>query len=340
MDNPETNPSYYRDESVESALAATKETIIHSAQIDPNRQLIEPIITPRFAPSCTSACLHKLGALAKDHALPIQTHISENPDEIKLVGRLFPDYDSYTHVYASHSLLTPRTVLGHAIYLSQDEKKMLKRYGAGVSHCPVSNSYLSSGLCPVRSLLDLGINVGLGTDVSGGWSPSILVAAREALGVSRVLASVEATELRREIDEVERLREENEGMEGAEHEGRKEREKEIERLKLSVEEVLHLATVGGAKCLGLEKKVGIFEVGWEFDAQMVVCGDFSSDDNSSSEELQDSAAKKHPPNDNPIELWGKETIREKLAKWVFCGDDRNVENVWVKGRKVHERGRH
>lgn len=328
MDNPDINPAFYRDESASAALSATKATIAHSAQIDPQRELVEPIITPRFAPSCTSSCLHQLGALAQEHALPIQTHIAENPDEVALVKTLFPDYASYTDVYAAHSLLTPRTVLGHAIHLSRAEKEMVKSRGAGVSHCPVSNSYLSSGLCPVRSLLDMGINVGLGTDVSGGWSPSVLTAAREALGVSRVLASVEAGKLRdrRDLETVE------EGVEGA-----RTGEEGIERLKLSVEEVLYMATVGGAKCLGLEQKVGVFEVGYEFDAQMIECGDFSVEGDGAKVYEGDFIGSGRAGRDHPVELWGKESVREKLAKWVYCGDDRNVKKVWVKGRKVHER---
>ena len=305
------NESYYKDESSTTALAATRETITHTLTIDPQRELVESIITPRFAPSCTAECLTGLGELAKEHDLPIQTHIAENRQEIALVKDLFPACASYTDVYASHNLLTPRTVLGHAIHLSAHEQATVKQHEAGVAHCPVSNSYLSSGLCPVRKLLDMGIKVGLGTDVSGGWSPSVLVAAREALGVSRILASVEDSkaEAGNEKDDVE------------------ENKVNIEKLKLSVEEVLYLATMGGARCLGLEAKVGTFEVGKEFAAQLISCANWSP--NTGAEENE---------KDNPVELWGPESSwPEKLAKWVFCGDDRNVRKVWVKGREVHDR---
>ena len=325
-------------------MSATEATIAHCASIDPKRGLVEPIITPRFAPSCTSALLHELGALAKKHDLPIQTHIAENPNEVKLIEDLFPDCDSYTDVYVKHGLLTSRTVLGHAIWLSEEEKRIVKEHGAAVSHCPVSNSYISSGLCPVRSYLDLGVKVGLGTDVSGGWSGSVLVAAREALGVSRVLASVEGnkeqnTEKPKEEVEKEMKLEKSEDQED-----------EANRLKLSVEEALYLATVGGAKCLNLEAKIGTFEVGKEFDAQMVVCGDFSLGDDEAEDEVGVASHQgghhedKNPGKgrydvreDNPVELWGEDSWHERMAKWVFCGDDRNVEAVWVRGRKVHER---
>lgn len=329
------NVDYYKDEDAAAAIEKTRETIRHSQHIDPKRELIEPIITPRFAPSCTTASLRGLGALAKEGDLPIQTHIAENHDEIALVRKLFPDCRNYTDVYASHGLLTHRTVLGHAIHLNHEERDMVKAAGAGISHCPISNSYLSSGLCPVRELLDMRITVGLGTDVSGGWSPSVLVAAREALGVSRILASVRKEAM-------------GNGSESNEEE-KKRRAKEIEHLKLSVEEVLYLATVSGAKCLGLEAKIGTFEVGKEFDAQMIVCGDFKDETTGEgdegvekgqggADEGEGGASKDKPPErDNPVELWGKESWSEKMAKWVFCGDDRNVRGVWVRGRKVHER---
>ena len=359
MDHKTFNPSYYRDESVEAAISATEETIAHCASIDPKRGLVEPIITPRFAPSCTSASLHRLGALAKKYELPIQTHIAENPNEVKLIEQMFPDCKSYTDVYVKHNLLTSRTVLGHAIWLNEEEKQTVKDHRASISHCPVSNSYLSSGLCPVRSYLDLGVKVGLGTDVSGGWSGSVLVAAREALGVSRVLASVEENKAQDTKKVAEKSNEEvAQEMGLLDTTAEKSKSDDTNRLKLSVEEALHLATVGGAKCLNLEDRIGTFEVGKEFDAQMVVCGDFSLGGEEGEDELvpaeshgegHQSLGKRHHEDkntrqrthhvgdDNPVELWGQETWHERMAKWVFCGDDRNVEAVWVRGRKVHER---
>ena len=336
------NPDFYKDENPRAALEATRETIAHSQAIDPKRELVEPIITPRFAPSCSSAALHGLGALAKEEDLPIQTHISENRDEIALVRELFPNCRHYADVYASHGLLTDRTVLAHAIHLSREEREVIKQHGAGVSHCPVSNSYLSSGLCPVRELLDMGINVGLGTDVSGGWSPSILTAAREALGVSRVLASVKLAEalqpVKKEMVVGYNVMGEVKDMVDIEldEEEKEKKTQAVERLKLSVEEVLYLATMGGARCLGLEHKIGTFEVGKEWDAQMIICGNFSMDGDGRGEGPSGNGKEEE---DEPVELWGKESWSERLAKWVFCGDDRNVRGVWVRGRKVHERHR-
>ena len=288
------HPEYYKDISAESAIVDTRATISHIKSIDPDYSLIAPILTPRFAPSCTPAALASLGSLHKETLLPIQTHISENEAEISLVKSLFPDHESYAAVYDAYGLLTPKTVLAHAVHLSSEEVKLIKSRGSKISHCPISNTCLSSGLCPVRSILDAGIDVGLGTDVSGGWSPSVLVAAREASSVSRQRAALVT-----------------------------DKDEEKEKIKLSVAECLHLATRGGAKCLGLEKKVGGFEVGMLWDAQYIDLGALVGNDD-------ETDLRRH----GGVDLWGEEGWEEKIAKWVFCGDDRNTKAVWVGGRLV------
>ena len=258
--------------------------------------------------------------------------------EIALVKSLFPNHDSYTHVYDSASLLTPRTVLAHGVHLTPPERVLIKARGSSVSHCPVSNSALSSGLCRVRTLLDDEIEVGLGTDVSGGYSPSVLAACREAGVTGRVLAGVGW-----ECEDTE---------EGA---GKKmPTQHERDRSKLSPEECLYLATRGGARCLGLGDKIGAFEVGMEFDAQEVgvevvqgesglpllasaIKGGESGDtlvDKESGQVIEGDEDEKHWSN---VQLWTNESWSDRMAKWVFGGDDRNTERVYVRGREVWAR---
>lgn len=289
------SPDYYRDESPGASIAATLETIEHIKSIDPSYTLVSPIITPRFAPSCTSELLHGLGKLQKETGLPIQTHISENPKEIQLVAELFPEAKHYTDVYDSHGLLGPKTILAHAVHMSEEERDMVKAREAKISHCPASNSAITSGAARVRWLLDAGIDVGLGTDVSGGYSPSILEAVRQALLVSRHVAMAEKDD------------------------------EETERVKLSVEEVLYLATLGGAKVVGLQDKVGAFEVGLEWDAQLVSMDVVSENGGFTGKD------------EGPVDIFGWESWENKIAKWVFNGDDRNTLAVWVRGRLAHER---
>lgn len=104
------SPEYYRDESPEFAIKETKAVISHIDSFDPEHKLITPILTPRFAPSCSRPLLTSLGDLASETQLPIQSHISENPSEVALVHSMFPEHATYVDVYAAYNLLTPRTV--------------------------------------------------------------------------------------------------------------------------------------------------------------------------------------------------------------------------------------
>jgi len=283
------SPEGYRDESPASAYEASKACIEHIRKIDPHYDLITPVITPRFAPSCTREVLAELGRLHHESGCPAQTHVSENLAECAMVAELFPESNSYTHVYDQASLLTSRMILAHAVHLTEAEKRLIKARDTKLSHCPASNTSLTSGRAKVRKLLDEGITVGLGTDVSGGYTSSILAEAREAIMVSRHVAMDDGDEA-----------------------------------KLTLAEVLYLATRGGAKCVGMEDRIGGFEVGKEWDAQMVMLdpvGDTIGLD----------------PKAGVVDFFGGETWSDKLEKWVFCGDDRNTHAVWVKGRLVHSR---
>ncbi|EXJ84898.1 hypothetical protein A1O3_05573 [Capronia epimyces CBS 606.96] len=289
MDRPETCPEYYRDESTEQTIAHTKASIEHCRSLDVSGELLAPIITPRFAPSCLPETLSQLGALAKAEDLRVQTHISENLSEISLVKQLFPDQTTYTDVYDHHELLTPRTILAHAVHLSQDEMRLIKQRKTKISHCPASNSALGSGFCPVRVMLDEGLEVGLGTDVSGGYSTSILDAVRNACMVSRHVGYVNGGD---------------------------------SRYNLGVAEGLWLATVGGAKVVGMQGRLGGFEEGMLWDVQEIVLDEV--DPNGERGETE-------------VDIFGWETWEDRVEKWVWNGDDRNVRRVWVGGRLVHER---
>ena len=291
MDDPSTCPDYYRDESTEQTLKHTHASMAFCHQLDPTGDLIAPIITPRFAPSCLPPTLTALGRLAKEQDIRVQTHIAENVNELKLVKSMFPDQNSYAEVYDTHSLLTPRTILAHAVHLSAEEMKLIKSRQSKISHCPASNSALGSGFCQVRTLLDEGIDVGLGTDVSGGYSPSILETVRQACLVSRHVGFVNGGD---------------------------------SRYNIGVAEGLWLATVGGAKVVGMDGKLGDFEEGMLWDAQEIELGSINADGEVGGGE-------------GVVDIFGWESWEDRVAKWVWNGDDRNVRRVWVGGRLVHER---
>ena len=135
-------------------------------------------VTPRFAVSCTAEMLAASAALAARTGAWWQTHVSEDPGEIAEVGRLFPDALDYVDVYDRAGGLGERTILAHAVHLSDRELGRLVETGTRVAHCPASNLFLASGVMPLGRFLEAGLRVGLGTDVAGGPDPSIFSVMR------------------------------------------------------------------------------------------------------------------------------------------------------------------
>lgn len=196
---------------------------------------VQAILTPRFVPSCTPELLQKLGDLAEQEKLFVQSHISENRDEVQWVTKdLHPDMQHYSGVYDHFGLLTNRCVMGHGVYLSKEELELFAERGAGISHCPISNFALRSGIFNVRRAKSLGVKVGLGSDVSGGYSPSMIEVMRQAVIASTSIYF-----------------------------------QEPEHAPLTYKEVFYLATLGNAELLGMDDRVGSFAPGKSFDALVV-----------------------------------------------------------------------
>ncbi|MGG7565949.1 guanine deaminase [Rhodovulum sp. DZ06] len=148
---------------------------------------LQVAITPRFAPTSSDAQLAAAGALAAEFPdCPVQTHLSEQPDEIAWVRELYPDDPDYLGVYERHGLTGPRAVMGHAIHLTPREHAHLAATKTPVAHCPTSNTFIGSGLCDVAGLKAAGIPVGLATDTGGGSSFSMLVTMRAAYEISQL----------------------------------------------------------------------------------------------------------------------------------------------------------
>lgn len=144
-------------------------------------------LTPRFAPTSTPAQLEACGALARLHPdVFIQSHVSENTDEVKWVADLFPGHRSYLGVYEHYGLLRRRAVYGHCIHLDDDDRARMAETGAVASHCPTSNLFLGSGLFDFEKAKQAGMPVALGTDVGGGTSFSMLQTMNEAHKVARM----------------------------------------------------------------------------------------------------------------------------------------------------------
>lgn len=132
-------------------------------------------ITPRFSPTSTPDQLSALGALWGEHpGVLMQTHLSEQVDEIAWVQELFPDSRDYLDTYEAHGLLREGGLYGHAIHLTERERMRLREMDAGLVHCPTSNTFIGSGLFDMAGLMAEGQRVGLATDTGGGSSFSML----------------------------------------------------------------------------------------------------------------------------------------------------------------------
>ena len=153
------------------------------------------VVSPRFALSCDETTLAALGDLARRRGLAVQTHLSETGDEVAAVGRAFPSARDYLDVYARAGLVGPRTLLGHAIHVSDDELARIAAADAAIVHCPTSNLALGSGRMEIERVRAHGVRWLLGTDVGAGPDLSMLDPIAAALSVHDGFAEVTAVEL-------------------------------------------------------------------------------------------------------------------------------------------------
>lgn len=132
-------------------------------------ELVKPIITPRFVPTCTPELMTGLSKLANTYEVPVQSHLSENQDEIKWVAQLHPEAQNYLDVYRRLGLLRPgKTIMAHCVWSDDKERAMLAEEGVIAAHAPTSNNNLGSGLASISRLRHDGVNVGLCSDIAGG----------------------------------------------------------------------------------------------------------------------------------------------------------------------------
>ena len=188
-------------------------------------------VTPRFAVSCSADMLRESAALARATGTWWQTHVSEDPFEIAEVQRLFSDARDYVDVYDTAGGLGARSVLAHAVHLSDRELDRLVETGTRVAHCPASNLFIGAGIMPLARYLQAGLQVGLGSDVSGGPDASIFSVMRVGAYAQMARRSLAGDE-RAVLDPLDWLR---------------------------------MGTIEGAKVLGLESAIGSLEPGKEAD---------------------------------------------------------------------------
>jgi len=186
-------------------------------------------VTPRFAPTSSPEQLELAGALYKSSdSLFVQSHVSENLDEVSWVNELFPDADSYLDVYSKFGLLGPRALYGHGIHFSDSEIALAVETGAAIVHCPNSNLFMGSGLFQFERLKNSEVSLAFGTDIAGGTSLSPFATMKSAYEIAQ-----------------------------------------LQGYSISPEEAFYTATLGGAKAMQLDDRIGRIEIGYEADLVVI-----------------------------------------------------------------------
>lgn len=226
--NMDRNSPDFLSEDTDRSLSETEELIIRSQSLNN----VKYIITPRFVPSTTPEMMSGLASLAEKYDLPVQSHLSENHNEINWVKELHPAIDTYTEVYEKFGLLrNNKTIMAHSIHLTDHEKDILTDKGVFLAHCAMSNVNLSSGIMRLRNNLDRGLNCVIASDVAGGHTPAMNRHIAFTIEVSKINAMYNPGEK-----------------------------------PLSIPEALYLATRQSGSFFG---KVGSFEPGFDFDALVI-----------------------------------------------------------------------
>jgi guanine deaminase len=229
-------------------------------------------VTPRFAPTSTPRQLEMAERLLQEFPdVHFQTHLSENEKECEWVKELFPERENYLDVYDHYNLLGKRSVFAHGIHLQEQEWQRLAETDSALSFCPRSNLFIGSGLFQLHKARQHNIKIGLGTDVGGGDSFSILQTINEAYKTQQLQGN-----------------------------------------SLSAFESLYLATLGGAKALDLDDKIGNFEIGKEADFVVL--------DYQATELIK-------------FKIGHCNSLEERLFSLMMLGDDRTIKSTYIMGVK-------
>jgi guanine deaminase len=237
-------------------------------------------VTPRFAPTSTEAQLDMAGSLHQAFdGLYTQTHLCENSKEVAWVAELFPERSSYLDVYAHSGLVRQRSVFGHAVHIHEHDFQTCHQTGAALAHCPTSNLFLGSGLFKLYDAVDASRPVRVGLGTDVGAGTSLSQ-------LQTLNEAYKVTALR----------------------GR----------KLSAVQAFYLATLGGARALYLDDRLGKLEPGYDAD----IC-------------ILDLKA-------TPLIAYRNQycrNIEELLFVLMTMGDDRAVRATYVAGECVYDRER-
>ena len=233
-------------------------------------------VTPRFAPTSSEQQLRVAQQLLNEFPdLYLQSHVAENRGEVAWVKKLFPWSRSYLDVYDHFGLLGERSIYAHCIYLDDRDRERLAASGTAAAFCPTSNLFLGSGLYDMQAALDHAVRLGMGSDVGGGTSFSLLKTAHEGYKVCQ-----------------------------------------LKGYNLSPLQSFYLLTLGGARALRVEDKIGNFETGKEADFVVL--------------DLNATALMQR-------RMQHAESIEDQLFALMILGDDRNIVATHIVGECRYQR---
>ncbi|GAB5371068.1 hypothetical protein AAMO2058_001547500 [Amorphochlora amoebiformis] len=279
-------------QQTEAALNDAEDLIVYlKSKLQQTQKRLMPVLTPRYVPTCSVELLKGLGHLAEKYDVHVQSHISESLDVLEEVDREHGVRDTY--LFDDAKLLRPGSIFAHGVHLQEDELCLMAERGSSIAHCPLSNFFFAHGHLDVRRAFEAGVGVGLGSDVAGGYSISMLNAMRSAVLAHKAILIENKTR-------PDQLPQDN---------------------QVTHETGFYMATLGGAAALGLQDKIGSFEVGKRFDAVLV--------------DLET------PGNIDPMPTGlgkgrgGDASDAEDFERFINLADGRNIAKVWVDGHLVH-----
>lgn len=262
----QNSPEYYI-ENTEQSISDT-ERFIKQHQRSGN---VKAAIVPRFTITCSEKLLASLGSLSEKYEVPVHSHMCEAVNEMKVVKELFPEYNNGAEIFYRNNLLGQRpTIMAHCIFMDEDVLKLMKNPNCMAVHCPDATANINAGgIMPVKKLLEMGINLAIGSDIGSGASLSI------ARGIA---STIQHSKIRNMFDP----------QWGA----------------VNLAEAFYMATRSGGRYF---KNVGAFEEGYCFNALVIDDGNMCLEDIT------------------PV---------ERLERFCYAGDDRNICMRYIMGKEV------
>lgn len=263
-----------RDQNVPpNSLQSTAREIADSRRfIEENRTkstLVGPTITPSVSMVCSRELMVALAEQAAEFDLPCHMHLSESRTEVDVTLAMYPDCVDFVETYERAGLMkSANTVVAHAIHLTDREKEVIRDTGVLVAHCPHSNLNLLSGVMKLAEYHDMGIRVGLGSDVSAGHVLNMF---------QNIVGAIQSGAMNFLTERTTR--------------------------PILAAEAFYCATKGGGSFFD---KTGSFEPGYAFDALVI--------------------------DDSMWTRYKEMSLAQRIEKLIYCGDDRNIEHVYVNGR--------